>query len=60
MCKVVDISEQRTHYIAEIICVKCLSRWIAVVPCTVLLKEIECPYCMEVGYAIKTGQTLED
>lgn len=43
----------------EVICLKCLSRWIAVFPQEVLLKELECPEG-HVGYAIKTGQTLAE
>lgn len=39
----------------EVICLKCLHRWIDVHPVTLLLKEIECPEG-HVGYVIKTGQ----
>lgn len=47
------------HEVAELICLKCHRRWIGVYPSELLLKEIECP-CGEIGYVIKTGQTLPD
>lgn len=40
----------------EVICLKCLKRWIACFPKVVLLKELECPEG-HVGYTIKTGQS---
>ncbi len=43
----------------EVICLKCLSRWIAVFPQEVLLKELECPN-EHVGFTIKTGQSIID
>ena len=46
------------HEVAELMCLKCLSRWIGVYPQKVLLKDIECK-CGAIGYVIKTGQTLE-
>jgi len=46
------------HEVAELICLKCHSRWIGVYPESVLLKDIECR-CGAVGYVIKTGQTIE-
>lgn len=42
----------------EVICLKCLHRWIACFPQEVLLKELECPEG-HVGYVIKTGQSLK-
>ncbi len=45
------------HEVAEVICLKCLNRWIAVYPQDTLLKDIECK-CGFIGAVIKTGQTL--
>ena len=47
------------HEVSELICLKCLNRWIGVYPSELPLKDIECK-CGEVGYVIKTGQTLPD
>ena len=52
------IESKQEHEVAEFICLKCLGRWIGVYPSNVLLKDIECK-CGEVGYVVKTGQTLE-
>ena len=48
------------HEVNELICLKCLHRWIAVYPTTTWLKELECPCCHNQGFAIKTGQTLPE
>ena len=55
----ISIEENMPHEVSEVICLKCLNRWIAVYPEKTLLKDLECK-CGEVGYVIKTGQTLED
>ena len=47
------------HEVSELICLKCLNRWIGVYPSELPLKDIECK-CGEVGNVIKTGQTLPD
>lgn len=54
------IEDNLPHEISEVICLKCLNRWIAVYPEEVLLKELQCPKCEETGYVIKTGQTLPE
>lgn len=59
MGKIVDIEKLIPHTVSEVICVKCLKRWLAVRPQSVLLKKIECPNCGR-GYVIETGQELED
>lgn len=59
MEKVINMEENMEHEVSELICLKCLSRWIGVYPSSVLLKNIECK-CGHTGYVIKTGQTLED
>ena len=53
------IEENLPHETAELICLKCLNRAIHAYPSSVLLKDLECK-CGEVGYLIKTGQTLDD
>lgn len=57
--KVRHIEDNMEHEVSELICLKCLDRWIGVYPSEVPLKDIECK-CGEVGYVIKTGQTLPD
>ena len=58
MADIVDYEKNMPHEVAELICLKCLNRWIGVYPQSVLLKEIKCK-CGAVGYVIKTGQTME-
>lgn len=53
------IEENIEHEVAELICLKCLKRWIGVYPSELPLKDLECK-CGEVGYVVKTGQTLPD
>lgn len=50
-------NENKGWNIAEVICLKCLARWIAVYSQETLLKELECPN-EHIGYVIKTGQDL--
>ena len=57
--QVIDIVANEPHQVCEVICLRCLKRWIAVYPEKTLLKELECS-CGEVGYVIKTGQEMED
>ena len=54
------IEDNLPHEISEVICLKCLKRWIAVYPEETLLKELQCPQCEEQGYVIKTGQIIPD
>lgn len=58
MSKVIPIEVNMEHTVSEVICLKCLSRWICVRPSSVLLKEIECS-CGSIGYMIETGQDLD-
>lgn len=46
------------HEVSELICLKCLHRWIGVYPKQTPLKNLECK-CGAVGFVIKTGQTIE-
>lgn len=57
--EIVSNEEYLPHEVSEVICLKCLHRWIAVYPSQTLLKELECP-CGEIGYVIKTGQTIPE
>ena len=54
---IADINENIPHEVSEVICLKCLNRWIAVYPEETPLKDLQCK-CGEVGYVIKTGQTI--
>ena len=60
MGQIVDICEHEPHLVSEVICLKCLHRWIAVYPEKTLLKQLECGKCGEIGCVIKTGQEIED
>jgi len=59
MTKVVNIEENQPHKVSEVICVKCLKRWICVRPKVCKLKDLECPNCGP-GYVIETGEELEN
>lgn len=54
-----SLEDNIEYEVSELICLKCLDRWIGVYPSELPLKDIECK-CGEVGYVIKTGQTLPD
>lgn len=54
-----NIEEKMVHEVAELICLKCFNRWIGVYPQKTYLKDIECT-CGEIGFVIKTGQTIEN
>ena len=56
---ITNIESNLEHEVAELICLKCLDRWIGVYPQETLLKDLECK-CGAIGYVIKTGQTLKD
>ena len=56
---IVNIEEYTQHEVAELICLKCNTRWIGVYPQNTLLKDIECK-CGGKGLVIKTGQTLDE
>lgn len=56
---IVSNEEYLPHEVSEVICLKCLHRWIAVYPSQTLLKELECQ-CGEIGFVIKTGQTIPE
>lgn len=56
---ITDIDEYRPHVVAELVCLKCLKRWIGVYPASNLLKDLKCQKCNESGYVIMTGQELD-
>ncbi len=56
--EIVSNEEYLPHEVSEVICLKCLHRWIAVYPSQTLLKELECQ-CGEIGFVIKIGQPIE-
>jgi hypothetical protein len=58
-CKVTDLEDEKPHVVSEVICVKCLYRWISVRQLKTLLKHLECPNCGQ-GYVIETGENVEN
>lgn len=58
MGSVIDIDSSRPHITAELICIFCKKRWIAVFPEDSILAEWDCPYCGKNGGVICTGQHL--
>lgn len=58
MGTILDLEENTPHTVSEVICLRCLHRWICVRPEKTLLKEIECPQCKYDGAVINTGQDL--
>lgn len=60
MDKVIDIIEKQPHIVSEVICIKCIHRWIAARPEDTRLKSLECPNCGFVGGAIETGEVFID
>lgn len=54
-----NIDEFNEHLVSEVICLKCLRRWVAVRPLQTPLKELECPKCHERGFVIETGEFLD-
>jgi len=52
-------TENEPHEVAELICLKCFDRAIHTYPEKTLLKHLQCR-CGEIGYLIKTGQTLKE
>ena len=60
MGDIVTLETNLPHIVAELICVSCKKRWIDVFPVSVWLKDLECPFCREVGFVITTGQEIDD
>lgn len=58
-----DYKEENTpHIVQEVVCLKCLHRWIAVRPKGTLLKDLKCAnvsyLCGVTGFVIATGQEI--
>ena len=58
--KIIDFEANLPHDLSEVICVKCLHRYMCIRPTDTLLKNLECPNCSEKGYIIETGQKLQE
>ena len=59
MENIVDIYSNTPHVVSEVVCLKCYKRWLAVRPEKTWLKDLECPQCGEIGFAIETGQVID-
>lgn len=59
MGNIIPIESREKHTVSEVMCVKCVHRWIGVRPTEVLLKQLECPNCHAIGAVIETGQEYE-
>lgn len=60
MGDIVDITVNMPHKVSEVICVNCGYRWIAVRPEHTKLRQLECLNCTKRGYAIETGEEVQD
>lgn len=58
--KIIDFEANLPHEVCEVICVKCLHRYMCVKPVGTWLKDLECPKCASKGYVILTGQELQE
>lgn len=59
MGEIINIEANLPHSISEVICLKCLDRWIAVYPIPAYLKKFECKNG-HIGFVIKTGQEINE
>ena len=59
MAEITPIEERMPHKVSEVVCLRCLARWISVRPCGTLLKALECPNCGGLGVVIETGEEME-
>lgn len=57
---VIPFESNMPHLISELICLDCKYRYIGVRPEGVLLKNLECPNCKQVGFIICTGQEIDE
>jgi hypothetical protein len=58
MKNIISLDKNRPCKMSEVVCLKCLRRWIAVRPVETSLKILECK-CGEIGYVIETGEDIE-
>jgi len=54
MGKIENIEKNLPHYAEEVMCIKCLKRYMCVWPVGVALKKLECENCGS-GYIIRTN-----
>lgn len=59
MSNMIDINQNKPHYVAELMCINCGHRGIHTFPTDCWLQELECPKCGKSGYIITTGQILD-
>ena len=59
MAEITPIEERMPHKVSEVVCLRCLTRWIAVRPDKTLIKDMECPNCGGFGVVIETGEEME-
>jgi hypothetical protein len=59
MGDVVNLDEFKPNKVSEVVCLKCLDRWIAIRPIEVKLKRLECEKCGS-GFVIETGEDFDD
>jgi len=57
---ITPIEEKMPHKVSEVMCVRCVRRWIDVRPVGVQLKELMCPGCGQTGGVIETGEEIDD
>lgn len=56
--KTIPIEQNMPHKVSEVICVKCYTRWLAIRPSKVRLKNLECDNCGK-GFVIETGEIMD-
>lgn len=57
---IIPIEEKMPHKVSEVMCVRCVRRWIDVRPVGVQLKDLVCPGCGQTGGVIETGEEIND
>lgn len=57
---ILEFRKEGLYTTAELICVNCLYRYIAVYLTATPLRELECPNCNTQGYIIQTGQVINE
>ena len=57
---ITPIEEKMPHKVSEVICVRCLKRWIAVRSESTKLKDLTCPYCRMYGAVIETWEEIDE
>lgn len=52
-------ADRLPHKVSEVVCLKCLGRWVAVRPVGTKLVDLECKSCGP-GFVIETGEELKE